>query len=340
MNTRTIRLVVFAAVIIPCVGVGMASAQLAAQPIDLAAVEGIEASTRQVPLVTSVMMVAPEVQSSFPNLAGGVADVQGNGVDSNDPRFLDGVEIITIPGTPRPAYFPVGPSCTLNRAVEFGNTSPFLPADSAGAIFVDNDEVPTEFIYQVALIDPSLVDAYGRLLGFDYLEQHLEYGSPERQVLGNVEGQVMFMDTDGDGNHDVWRVDHQGDTIGNYGPPPFVLDIDVVPVDLDGDTVPDAATLNDFFGVWAQLTGNPGDPQGQVYLPLVDDPDEPGKRTLMFDSTSLDATTVAGADLPRIAPIAGLPSRIPGIPALDGWGMAVLLALMSALALYFLRRTA
>jgi hypothetical protein len=160
-------------------------------------------------------------------------------------------------------------------------------------------------------------------------------------VIGNVEGEVTFLDPDGDGNHDVWRVDHQGDSVGPpgvYGPPPFVLDIDVVTVDLDGDSVPDAATLNDFFGVWEQLTGDPEDPAGQVYLPLVDDPDEPEKRTLMFDSASLDSATVAGGPLPRVAPIAGVPSRIPGVPALEGWGMALLLGVMAVIAWCLLRR--
>jgi len=232
----------------------------------------------------------------------------------------------------------------LLRAVEFGGTSPFLPPNSAGAIFVDDDQQPTEFIYQVALLNPSLVDSYGRLTGFDYLEQHQSYGGGgDRQVLGNVEGTVTFLDPNGDGNHNVWRVDHAGDTVGPsgvYGPPPFVLDIDVVVADLNGDGVPDAATFNDFFNVWDQLRGNTGDLSGPVYLPLSDDPDEPGKRTVAFNSVALDSATVAGGPLPRIAPIAGAPRQPPAIPALGSWGMVALLGLMSALGWFVLRRAA
>jgi hypothetical protein len=224
--------------------------------------------------------------------------------------------------------------------VEFGNTSPFLPANSAGAIFVDDDIAPTEFIFQVALLDPTLVDANGRLTGFDCIEQHADFVTSA--LLGNVVGTVFFIDTTGDGVVDLWRVDHDGDTVNPgsspYGPAPFVLDADFVLADLTSDGIPDVASVADFLSIWGQLRGgNP--PAGNVWLPLFDDPTEPGARTFVFDDDALDSATVAGAPLPIVAPLFRGASAIQ-VPVLGGWGMAALMTLLGLLGWRVLRQSA
>lgn len=309
-------------------------------PPELSDVMGIDGATakRGAPVITDILMVDPALSDTYPNLAGGISDVNGDGVDPSDPRFVDSVEIISIgQNPPRPAYFPSCPTCFALKAVEFGNTG-VLPQDSAGLIYLNDVLDPTEWIFQVATINPSLVDDNGRLTGFDYREQHQDFES--RAVIGDVEGQILFLDQNGDGVHDVWRVNHAGDMAGGgYGPPPFVLDVDIVTVDLNEDGKMDVVTFNDFFNVWDQLGGNSGDLEGaQPYLSLSDDPTEPSMRSVVFDNDAMDSATVAGGALPVVAPLAGVRQQIAAIPALSRWGMGVLLTCMALAGWVVLRR--
>ncbi len=321
-----------------------AIAATAAEPVTRADVLGVDGNhAKTIARVSSILMVDPAIAGTYPNLAGGACDEAGNGLDGSDQRFVDDVAIVTIPGaSSRPGYMPECPSCSRDRAVEFGNTSPFLAADSAGTIYTQ-DYYPYNYVYQVAEIDPSLVDEHGRLTGFTYYEQHEAAEVPTKgkgSILGQSEGRVRFLDPDGDGDHDLWRVEHAGQTVGTpgeYGPAAFTLDIDIVTADLNGDGKHDVATVNDLFDVWGQLTGNPDDLQGQVYLPLVDAPGDPGMRTIRFNDTALDSATVAGGPLPIIAPVAG-GVRAPAIPTAGSWGVALLLALMAVVGWSLLRR--
>ncbi len=308
-------------------------------PPDPSDVMGIDwAAAKQGAPITDILMVDPLLSDSYPNLAGGASDIEGDGVDPSDPPFVDSVEIISIgQNPPRPAYFPACPTCFALKALEFGNTG-VLPPDSAGLIFVDNVEQPTEWIFQVAMINPDLVDGNGRMTGFDYLEQHQAFES--RQVVGNVEGQIEFLDQNGDGVHDVWRVNHVGDTSGGgFGPPPFVLDLDIVTADLNDDGKMDVVSFNDFFSIWDQMGGNSGDLEGaQPYLPLVDDPTQSGMRTVVFDDAAMDSATVAGGPLPVMAPVAGIRRQLAAIPALSRWGMGVFLTCLALVGWVVLRR--
>ena len=310
-------------------------------PPELSDVLGVDGASavRGGPLVTNILMVDPALSDTYPNLAGGISDVEGDGVDPSDPPFVDGVEIISIgTNSPRPAYYPYCPSCGALKALEFGNSGGALPPDSAGLIFVDNPDQPTQWFFQVAMVNQGMVDGHGRMTGFDYIEQIQLFES--RQVISNIEGQIQFLDQNGDGVHDVWRVDHAGDTSGGgRGPAPFVLDIDIITEDLNDDGKMDIVSFNDFFNVWDQMGGNSSDLEGaQPYLPLIDDPTEQGMRTMVFNDDAMDSATVAGGPLPVMAPVAGVRQQIAAIPTLSRWSMGVFLTCLALVGWMVIRR--
>ena len=308
---------------------------------ELSDVLGADGIVRQPgPLIPDLFMVDPALAATYPNLPGGISDINGNGVDPSDPPYVEGVEIISIgTSSPRPAYFPYCDSCVALKALEFGNTGGVLPPDSAGLIFTDNPDQPSVWWYQVVMVNQGMVDGQGRLTGFDYFEQIQLV--PSRQVISNIEGKFQFLDQNGDGVHEVWRVDHAGDTSGGgRGPAPFVFDIDIITEDLNDDGKMDIVSFNDFFAVWDQLGGWSSELEGaQPYLPLVDDPTEPGLRTIVFNDDALMSATVAGGPPPLIAPVSGArPQQMAAIPALSRWGMGVFLTCLALAGWVVIRR--
>jgi hypothetical protein len=125
--------------------------------------------------------------------------------------------------------------------------------------------------------------------------------------------------------------------------PPFILDVDFVTEDLNDDGTADVIGLASFFDVWSDLQGDPEDPAGAVYLPLVDHPTRAG-RTIRFDDDALQSSVVAGGPLPVPVPLgSGLGGGGGGvleIPTLGSWGMSLLLLLLALGGWWSLRRTA
>ena len=190
------------------------------------------------------------------------------------------------------------------------------------------------------------IDEFGRGFGTEVTATNLDTSDPfearptrghfQERFQGPGTGDFDFVDSDGD--HLYERATVAGTGSGG----PVQADLDFVPADTDGDTIPDYVTLSSlapftFGGLNCDPGGTPTD-YDQIWLPLATE--NSGERAVVGD---LDGNNVADPELlwgPRLElgePPPPSPSVIE-VPTISRYGVAFLSLALLGLGIHLLRR--
>ena len=187
------------------------------------------------------------------------------------------------------------------------------------------------------------IDEFGRGAGTEVNATNLDTSDPTepRPTRGHYDqlgqGQIFgdFDLVDDNGDHRYERATVNGDNGGT----PVQADLDLVPADTDGDSLPDYVTLSNlqplnFFGLNCSPGGNPTN-YDQIWLPLARE--DNGELAVIGD---LDGNNVADPTLlwgPRLDLGQPPPSGI-AIPTMSRYGIAFLTLALLGLGVHLLRR--